>query len=347
MTRARASSFLVGVVAILAAAGCGGGGKTLPPSAIAYLGVLSDLSKQAVFLAGSDTAGRVRLTRDATFMGNLSWSPDGSKLALINNEILFVMNADGSGLHRLTPDDAQVQEFAWSTDGTRIAYSQAVPGAGLTETMTVVDVGSRKLESDSPIPGGDPTWSPDGHRLASQRCRPADQPSAFDCDIWVSAPDGSDAHRLVRGKTDDRSPRWSPDGRQIAYRRYVKDGDWALELVDVATGRIRTIGTGVASVAWSRDGTLTFVRQESELWKLPPGGARARLISRLANACGLSISPSERKVAFLRPCRRNFEGLVAAPLLVARLDGSAARRIATNASEPVWRPVNTEERANS
>jgi hypothetical protein len=112
-----------------------------------------------------------------------------------------------------------------------------------------------------------------------------------------------------------------------------------LELLDLASGRAREIADRLVATAWSSDGTLRFVRQDDELWTLPERATRARFLTRLRDACGLALSPSGTRVAYLRPCRRNFEELVAAPLWVANLDGGSAHRIATNAAEPVWRPL--------
>jgi len=59
----------------------------------------------------------------------------------------------------------------------------------------------------SPWPEFDPTWSPDGARIAYRSERNGDP------EIWLMNADGSGQRRLA----DGLSPAWSPDGLRIAY----------------------------------------------------------------------------------------------------------------------------------
>lgn len=61
--------------------------------------------------------------------------------------------------------------------------------------------------TDSPGYDFDPSWSPDGTRIAFRSERSGEE------EIWVMNADGSDQRRLAAGL----SPAWSPDGSKIAY----------------------------------------------------------------------------------------------------------------------------------
>ena len=79
-----------------------------------------------------DERRRERLTRpvegrrrdgELAGLGNLAWSPDGSRLAFgwgYGPYSIYVVGADGSGLTRLIVHGAHP---AWSPDGSRIAYN--------------------------------------------------------------------------------------------------------------------------------------------------------------------------------------------------------------------------------
>jgi len=141
------------------------------------------------------------------------WSPDGSRIAF--GEIvatqagyvqrLAVINADGTDL---TEIEIGASEFAsspdWSPDSSQITFGK----------LYVVNADGTHLRAMlEPYSANNAAWSPDGRRIAFAR---ADQ-------IWLMAPDGSDARPLTSG--DRRwDPVWSPDGRRLAF--WYPDGSW-------------------------------------------------------------------------------------------------------------------------
>ena len=99
--------------------------------------------------------------------------------------------------------------------------------------------------------GFNPDWSPDGRRLVFLDA------DGFDDLVTMNA-NGSSRHRLHltgTGIADDTDPAWSPDGREIAF---VGDGLWTVPANDGKPRRIRPEG-GPGTATWSRDGrTLAF-----------------------------------------------------------------------------------------
>ena len=74
------------------------------------------------------------------------------------------------------------------------------------------DVMVRSIKESPPFYDTDPSWSPDGSRIAFVSYRDGNRP-----EIYVMNRDGSGQIRLTDNPAIDHSPSWSPDGSRIAF----------------------------------------------------------------------------------------------------------------------------------
>jgi len=97
----------------------------------------------------------------------LSWSPDGSRIAVAHDGLLELIDPEGGNRSTLVELTAIVQP-TWSPDGERIAFQVVSDG----RSLYVIDRdGSNLTDLLGPAPHHsmgffDPAWSPDGSRIA-------------------------------------------------------------------------------------------------------------------------------------------------------------------------------------
>jgi Tol biopolymer transport system component len=121
-----------------------------------------------------------------------AWSPDGTKIAFVRRGDIFVMDADGSNPTNLTNSQSMDNQGpAWSPDGTRIAFSRSEAGGNReVNRIFVMDAdGSNPTSLTDALPDGgigvdfEPTWSPDGNRIAFSSA--PDAPNSTNRDIFT------------------------------------------------------------------------------------------------------------------------------------------------------------------
>lgn len=144
-----------------------------------------------------DGSGRRPVWRGKAAAADVSWSPDGSRLAFLRRsdaqyiaDALHIVDVDhGNGVDLLV-GPLVVHSPAWHPDGDLLAVTRRLS----SDEMEIVTV--RADGSDERVfgPGGDLRWSPDGSRIAyvwHGRC------PATRLGVYVAAADGSNPRRLT------------------------------------------------------------------------------------------------------------------------------------------------------
>ncbi|KOG45555.1 hypothetical protein ADK75_31195 [Streptomyces virginiae] len=228
----------------------GGACDTLPqwsPDRRSFAFTRSTSEGTAVWTANADGSNARRITSVAG--GRVSWSPDGSRLAVLRMkdgvQQLFVVGvADGSA-RQLTSGGGQVEDPAWSPDGKSIAVClQTGPENWQIHLVDPADPNRAPQQvTRLPHPALDPVWSPDGTTFAYTAGTYGTKTQG---DIRLVDADGSDDRELVATDAHEMDPSWSADGTWVAFVRgpYEKPAIWAVRADK--TGE-RTLTTGAAT----------------------------------------------------------------------------------------------------
>lgn len=144
-------------------------------------------------------------------IGDMSWSPDGSRLAYVVGDVYVVDLPGGSPVRIARCTAFPLCGVAWSPDGARIAVS-----AG--RRVDLVDPDGH-VESSFEVDAGDyvtqPAWSPAGDWIAYI--------SRTETDVWAVRavrPDGTGDHQVsapAEAGMVALDPAWSPDGTRVFY----------------------------------------------------------------------------------------------------------------------------------
>ncbi|MCP4660192.1 MAG: protein kinase [bacterium] len=127
---------------------------------------------------------------------------------------------------------------------TRMERQAALPDAFSPQKLTT----SPGLELD-------PTFSPDGTRLAFS----SDASGSFE--LYVQElPPGAEVTRLTFDGGEKFEPAWSPDGERIAYHSKERTGIWVIPAGGGTSIQLTSFGS---RPAWSPDGSLIVFQSES------------------------------------------------------------------------------------
>jgi DNA-binding winged helix-turn-helix (wHTH) protein/PAS domain-containing protein len=254
-----------------------------------------------------------RLTYGAGLQTDVSWSPDGRRVAYAwnrdGNFDIWVQSIDGGEPTRVTRSPADETQPAWSPDGQRLVLRSEDDGGGLF-TVDIKGGPVRRIAPD----GRRPAWLPNGREIVFMD---SDLPHA----AFIVAADGGEAPRRIL-ETELSRTIWTasaihPEGRLSVIAPAVAAGFFVADrthsrLVAVDTSAAAPLGLlepdVIRKISWNPTGTALIVEALSDgvpsLWRVPvePVSLRWRTPERLttapASAEAAAVSPDGTRVAF-------------------------------------------------
>ena len=218
-------------------------------------------------------------------------SPDGKYLAYSDQNGIHLQLIGANETHTLeappgfNPRQADLYPAAWFPNGTRLLLNTVLAGQRSIWVSSMLGGAPVKLRDDAV----GQSVSPDGSLIAFT----ANITQRGDREIWLIAPDGENAHKLltVDEHTGVGRVLWSPDGQRIAYQAFHWEADKfqvSIESCDLKGTQPSMLLSDPALVDfwWGPEGRLIYSRSEpqpnekdSNLWEI-------RIVPRTAKRSG-------------------------------------------------------------
>jgi dipeptidyl aminopeptidase/acylaminoacyl peptidase len=333
-----------------------------------------DKSDSDVWMTTWDGSQTIRLTSSPESESAPRWSPDGRYLAFLSGRQegkgaqLWLLDRRGGEAQRVSQVRGGISDYAWSPDSRRIVLvvdeetdTIAAKDTGEKKTpkpividrytfkrdivgylgtkrsrLVLFDVAAKKTE---PLTRGlsddeDPTWSPDGRRIAFVSRQTPEPREVGNTDIFViDARSGATPRRLTDFPGPDGGrPTWSPDGQLIAFLRgdeprYYAYQQTSLALVPSDGGAVRIVTTSldrpIFAPRFSADGAsiLALVADDREQYLARVrirDGAVERAVAGKRVVSGYSTAGTRTAVLTSTPDR---------PFEIFAADGSRLRKL--------------------
>jgi Tol biopolymer transport system component len=233
------------------------------------------------------------------------------------------------------------QPAAAAFPGTNGPIAMERPGSGGSSIATVNadGTGDRGGVINVGPQNGDPSWAPDGRRLAFTSTRDGNE------EIYVYDADSGAQTRITFDPARDRDPAWSPDGTRLVFES-LRDGNQELYVVSAAGGvptRLTSDPADDRQPAWSTTGTIAFASNrtgEFDVYSMAEDGSGVR---RLTQAPGLDADPTWAPLGD-RLAYVHGPNMIALDVRVVDADGTDERTLVSTAAMehyPSWSPDGT------
>jgi len=241
-------------------------------------------ARGSLWLVRPDGTGLRRLLRGSTLASmGLSWSPDGTKIAITSpGPFAKVKTKDCVGQIYIVPIHGSQQQLpdasaacfsnpAWSPRGDEIAYD----ADGLSYGIWVINPDGSGNRQVSPFGGGfpSPSWSSDGTQLVFNVSHDMG-PGGYRSFAVVNS-DGTHYHVVTNQAYNEYGEVWSPHGRRILYGHSHR-GIYVIGSNRQNNHRVTIDSPGQSmapKLAWSPDGrSIVYAPTQGGLYEVGVNG---------------------------------------------------------------------------
>ncbi len=239
------------------------------------------------------------------------WSPDGTKIAFINNKIgvendnpinfeVYTMNADGSEVKRHTHNLAFDADINWSIDGNKLAIKSYRDDNDEVYIITLVNNEQLNI-TNHPSADGSPVWDSNGELLFFQSKRDNESGELYSYSLSTKQ-----ITRLTNNDFNESSAVWSPDNTKIAFVSN-QDGDDDIYVMDVSGNDIIQLTNNELNdwyPQWSPDGStlmFTYGDWNTDIWEtrfINADGTNERTLITQVDSGNASWHPNGNIIAF-------------------------------------------------
>src|SRR5688572_18383872 len=230
---------------------------------------------------------------------------------------------------------AQPGTAAFPGENGEIAVFSQHAGEDEIWVMNPDGSGARNLtrHSGRKVTDLDPSWSPDGSRLAFASDRSGSM------QIWTMAADGSDQRQVTSLPGRNRFPSWTADGKQVVFQSVVA-GQFEIYRID-ADGTDPVDLTNHPAVDWtpatSAHGKKVVFTSERDgnghLYVLDPDGVLRRITKTAGYDFNANWSPRGNDIVFVR------EDAAGTDLYLVHADGSGEHRLTSDPARQKFFPA--------
>ncbi len=277
---------------------------------------------------GSLKGGEAKELWEGPTNGGLSFSPDGSKLAVDTIGPIMIFPYPSGSPRELDPGGPVLTAPSWFPDNRQVAVAVRL---GERTTLVIIDTtdGTRRTIGVGSTTFESPSVSADGKRIAYET-------GQFGWDVLeISIPNG-EVQTLVSGGIS-RTPDWAPSGTHFIFSIPTGEGAGIVDRQAGVDGFSRLLGDARGNdPQWSPDGgRFVFYREVDRIGRLmlanATGGGVVVLDSvQSGRIRGMSWSPDGQWISYVREISRKQD------LVKIRATPGSAPEIVANAKPQIW-----------